>query len=310
MDQQFPWAQRWPEGTAVYRRYFEAMGAHGENMAEIWSAAWSLGLEWTPRHPGYHGVGQFNMMNAWEQDRVLEAAEQYGIYVNFVVHNHGKFSTVWDPEWDDNPFNVKNGGYLKSPLEYFTDRRALAAFRKLMRYILARWSYSTSIFGWELWSELNLVGSSHQINNWRSPELVEWHRIIGRHVKEADPWDHPIGTHVCQDYQHQDIAIISLPEMDFCPIDAYHGSHDPAYIVQLMVATANFNNPYGKPVVITEFGGSPQAQGLDHLEDALHAALWASPCVPLGTVPMFWWWQLIEEENFYPKFAVNFESQI
>lgn len=300
MDQQFPWAQRWPEGSAAYLRYFKNMRKHGENLAEIWSAAWSLGLEWTPIWRGYHGIGQYNMVNAWEMDRVFAAADAEDIYLNLVVLNHGKFSTWCDPEWNANPFNRANGGFLDSPDEFFGNAQAQAAFKKLMRYMIARWGYSHRLFAWELWSELNLAGTSAAV--YRQQPCVEWHRMMGRWVKENDPFKHLVATHVSTDYNAQNTDIISLPEMDHCPVDAYHGQEPSLYIVTLLRLTALFNNPYKKPVFVTEFGGNWNGQDIKHLDDALHAALWSSTCIPLGGTPLFWWWQVVEEENFYPKY--------
>jgi hypothetical protein len=54
--------------------------------------------------------------------------------------------------------------------------------------------------------------------------------------------------------------------------------------------------------MVTEFGGASSAQSLVHLENSLHAGLWASTCIPVGGTPLFWWWGLIEEENYYPEF--------
>jgi len=301
MDEKFPWTQRWMEGPSAYERYFDQMQKHRENIVEIWSAAWSLGLEWTPRMPGYHGIGQFNTINAWMMDTVLDSAERTGVRINFVIHNHGKFGTLDDAEWDFNPLNVKNGGYLDRPEEYFSDPRALKSFRKLMRYIVARWGYSTQIFAWQLWSELDLTGSKH--GNHMQPEVTDWHKLMGRSIRDMDPYDHLITTHVCGDYTHQNRAILQIPEIDFAAVDAYHDSGDPLHIVTLMNRTAEFNNAFGKPVMITEFGGSPFAASVKHLGETLHGGLWASTAVPLGGAPMFWWWQLIDEENFYPTFA-------
>lgn len=301
MDDQFPWKQRWPEGTLAYERYFSSMASHGENLAEVWTASWSLGLEWLGTWPWYHGVGQYNMRNAWELDWVMAQAARNGIYVNLVIHNHGKFSTFSDEEWSLNPFNKKNGGFLDSPTEYFTDPRALRAFRKLMRYMIARWGHDPQLFGWELWSELDLTGT--QFGGHRRPEITDWHRLMSRAIKDMDPYDHLIATHVCGDYTHQSEDIISLPEIDFCPVNAYHHSSNPLHLVNLMRNTANYNLAFRKPVLITEFGGSHMAQGVKHLREGLHAGLWASTCLPVAGTPLFWWWQLIEEENLYPKYA-------
>ncbi len=297
----FPWIQRWIEGSAAYTRYFRDMERHGENFAEVWQAPWSLGLEWSPRWKGYHGVGQYNLMHAWEFDRVLEEAERHGIYLNVVIHNHGKFSGFSDNEWTNNPMNVAVGGYLDNPDQFFSDARAQRDFRNLMRYTIARWGYSTRIFAWQLWSELNLSGT--KFDKYQRPEVVEWHRTMGRAIKEMDPNDHLVSSHVSGDYTAQNTNIVALQEIDHVCVDAYYGGTSPLQIVRLMRLTAEFNNPYAKPVLVSEFGGAWDAQGLTHLENCLHAGLWASVGTPLAGTPMFWWWGLLEEENLYPEYS-------
>lgn len=300
MNSQFPWSKRWVEGTAAYNRYFPAMREHGETFAEIWMAAWSLGLEWSPGWRGYHGIGQYNLMNAWELDRVIDEADRNGIYLNLVLFNHGKFTTRSDAEWQHNPFNKAIGGYLEKPEEYFTDPRALKDFHHLMRYIVARWGYSTRVFAWELWSELNLTGSGDKA--YRSQEYVDWHRLASAAIRELDPNDHLITTHYSGDYNVQNMDITVLPGITHASVDAYHGDSRALHIVELLAATAQYNNPTRKPVLVTEFGGSWDAQSLMHLENSLHAGLWSSTCIPIAGTPLFWWWGLIEEENYYPEY--------
>jgi hypothetical protein len=75
-------------------------------------------------------------------------------------------------------------------------------------------------------------------------------------------------------------------------------------IVKLMKETAAFISPLGKPALITEFGGSWNAQqGYKHVDLTLHAGLWTSTCIPVGGTPMFWWWMIIEEAQLYPRYA-------
>lgn len=302
VNRQFPWAIRHPETSVAYRRYFRDMQAHGENITEVWMASWSLGLEWSRTAPGYHGLGQYNLIHAWELDHVIEEAERRGIYINLTIHNHGQFSTHWDPEWSQNPYNRSIGGYLDSPEEYFSDERAMEDFMRRMRYIIARWGYSPHVFAWKLWNELDLTGAQRERVNYRRPEVVEWHRQAGRRIKDLDPYRHLIGTHFCGDFTHQNPDIVKLPEIDIALVDAYHGNPDPLHIVELMRRTAEFNNRFEKPVLITEFGGSAYAGTLEHIESALQAGLWSSVAIPLGGAPMLWWWALIEEQDYYPKF--------
>lgn len=304
MDKLFPWRQRWPKGINAYVRYFQDMHKYGENFTEVWMAAWSLALEWTDIYPGYHGLGQFNLMNAWQLDRLIECASTNGIYINLVIHNHGKFSTYVDEEWDDNPFNIKNGGYLKIPDEFFTDSRAKRAFLKLMRYIVSRYGWSPNIFAWALWSEVDLTGSDR--NRWvfhTTPSVIEWHKEMSKAIKAMDVYKHIISTHVSKDYTKMTRTLGTIPTIDVCGVDAYYDGTDAMALVQLMRKTAMFASEINKPVLITEFGGSHMGHNFQHLKSSLHVGLWASAGIPMAGVPLFWWWQLIEETNLYPMYS-------
>ncbi len=304
MDKQFPWRNRRKEGSLVYKKYFKDMKAHHENMAEVWSCAWSLGLEWTPRDHGYHGVGDYNMIHAWELDHLLVMAENHEIFINLVLNNHGRLSTFCDPEWDDNPYNTANGGYLNDPMSFFDNPRAIRDTEKLYRYMIARYGAYSNIFAWELWSELDLIGPGARMPKpHHQQRVVDWHDRFGTFFKANDPYTHLVATHVCGDYTHQNPAIVRIPTMTHAPVDAYHSSSSPIYIASLINKTAEFNAPFNKPVIITEFGGSPHANTKHFLSQELHCALWSSVCGGLASTPLFWWWQLIEEAGFYPKYT-------
>lgn len=302
MDDQFPWRFRHPEGSAAYSRYFHDMQAAGANLVEVWASAWCMGLEWSPTQLGYHGIGQYNMVNAWELDHVFRLADEHRLNVNLVLNNHGRLSDFCDPEWKDNPFNVARGGYLADPMEWFADPRALREYEQQMRYAIARYAWNPQLFAWELWSELNLAGSTGGDRPHYDPRVISWHGRIGRFIAAHDFHRHMVSTHVSNDYKMQNPELLQLPELSLAAVDAYHSSRDPLEIMRLQVATAEFNNPYGKPVIVTEFGGSPMAADLGHLRREVHAALWSSVTTAVAGTPLFWWWQVIEEEDFYPMY--------
>ncbi len=303
MDDKFPWKLRLPEGTRAYERYFRDMARHQENVVEIWSCAWSLGLEWSPVIPGYHGSGDYHLANAWELDRVLEQARQHHLRVNLVLNNHGRVSSCahLDPEWNDHPYNTTRGGWLTQPMQFFDDPRALEMQRRLYRYYIARWGWDPSLFAWELFSEVNLTGHQGNLRTAHDPRVVEWHRIIGGYFQTNDANHHLVTTHVSNDYTLQNPELCKLPELDACAVDAYHFSQ-PAQIITLLQNTARFNNAFNKPVIVTEFGGSPMAAGAGHLTRELHAALWAATAIPISGAPLFWWWQVVEELNLYLEY--------
>jgi len=303
MDDKFPWRFRKAEGSTAYRRYFQRMQDAGENMAEVWMSAWSLGLEWTAGVSGYHGANDYHMGNAWELDRVFDLAREHRIYINLVLNYHGRISTWCDPEWHLHPYNAATpGGWLTMPLEFFTDARAIEMQKRFCRYTQARWGWSPNVFGYELCSEINLTGHETHHRTHDHPGVIEWCRILGAYFKEIDPYGHLVSVHVSNDYRYWNANICNLPELTHNPLDAYHHTV-PERIVDLLAETANAGLVYNKPVLITEFGGSPMAAGLEHLKIEHHAALWTGVCVPLAGTPMFWWWQVIDENDLYGRYT-------
>lgn len=299
--QKLPLRKRWPKDNSYYEHYFRKMKEHDENFAEVWFAPWSLAIEWTPERRGYHGIGRYNLIHAWEMDVLLDQADAADIFLNLVIHNHGKFSSFSDQQWNENPFNVKNGGYLERPEDYFSDPRARASFAQLMRYTIARWSYSRRVMSWELWSELNLTGSNG--NTWNDPKVREWHRWAADLVHGMDPYRHLVGTHVSGSHGSHNRELMEMPEIDFVPANGYHGGENPVQIVDVLVAAAKLGESLNKPVLITEFGGNWDSASSHLLKSSLHAALWASPCTTMPSTPLFWWWEFIDEQNCYPEYA-------
>lgn len=306
MDSQFPWRIRQPRGFMVYSDYFRKMAAHGENIAEIWMCQWSLGLEWSETAPEYHGLGDYNLGNAWELDQVLAMARANGMRINLVLNNHGRAGLGFDAEWQNSPYNVRRGGFLPEddPLQFFRSPEALEYQKRIARYIVARWGWDSTVFAWELWSELDLCG---KFGSKPAPQfdkdVIAWHAEMAEYIKSIDPNRHLVSTHLSANYKITSPELASLPQLDHCCIDAYHGSPSPLHIASLVRETAAFYAKFGKPVMITEFGGSSMGAGLTHLKKELHAAIWSSLCTPLAGVPFFWWWGVIDEENLYTEYA-------
>ena len=304
MDERFPDISRHPEGSLSYARRFEAMGRSGMNFAEVWSSAWSLGLEWSVRKRGYHGVGQYNLANAWERDRMFEMAAANGVRISLVLNNHGRLSTYSDSEWGDNPYNASfPEGWCDSPETWFADPRALACQEKLLRYEIARYSWNANLFAWQLWSELNLVGSERNNRASRDPAVLAWHeRMIG-YLHRHDPNRHPVSTHTSGDYKNMPAVLANVGELDHVCVDAYHSSPDPLHIRDLMNESKRQNHLADRPLLVTEFGGSWQGSSVAHLRREIHAALWDAVPSGLAGTPMCWWWHMIEEFDLYPAYA-------
>ncbi len=288
-------------GTGAYEDIFRKMAAHGENMAEVWMASWSLDIEWAEEWKNYFGLGRYNLHHAWKLDRILSIAEKHGIYLHLVLENHGKVSSFCDPEWRSSPYNEENGGFLSDPKQFFSHPRAREQYKKKLRYIIARWGYATRIMGLELWSEIDLTGSSHGNYNDRQflRAKVDWLRDITRYIKKIDRGRHLLTVHYSGNFRRVQPAVASIPGIDYISLDAYRGNIN---IVPVLYATSRELARFHKPVLVTEYGGSAWGAPLTRLEADLHAGIWSAYMTNLTGSPLLWWFMYIDRHNKYPHY--------
>lgn len=293
-------------GVYDYVNYFDAMAENGMNACEVWMAAWTFALEWTSSLRGYYGLGRYSLKNASRLDFVLNYARRKGIYVNLVLDNHGKLSAQSDPEWDDSPFNLANpfavadGALLKQPQDFFTDPEALRYNRNRNRYIAARWGAFTNIMYIELWSEVDLVTGFNEIYN--DDKLIKWHTDTFREFKAMNPGRHIMTTHVCGHYNRnlQRPKIAREPELDIVVGDAYRKTQI-AFYDHMSVHGLSLKQ-FGKPVMITEFGGTSQGSDGNRVVADIHSGLWASMFKHQAGAPFLWWHDFIHRHNHYQHY--------
>ncbi|NOY80392.1 MAG: DUF5060 domain-containing protein [Kiritimatiellaeota bacterium] len=289
------------QGLACYPDLFRKYQASGVNVVEVWMCSWWLALEWIPDRPGYHGVGYMNPYHAWMLDRIFQWARARGIYIILVFNNHGKFGMTFDREWGRNPFNVKNGGFLDDCEKYFSDTRAKAAFKRFCDYTVARWASNPNLLAWKLFTEIDLTGNS--LGFYQKPVMSQWHKEMGDYLKSRDIYKHMITTHWMLSYKQINAAVADLPELDFLTTDAYYQKGATAELLELLRGSIQFQAERKKPLLITEFGGSPYGEGMGNLIKQHHLGLWTGFFWGFPIPPMFWWFALIDEKDLYPEYA-------
>ncbi len=275
--------------TYAYDAYFKKMEENGLNFIRMWMAYWWLELEWNLEKGPFQGLGRYSLANAWRLDHIINQAEKKNIKILLTINNHTRL-TSWG--WPDNPYNIASGGFLRHPWEMFTDEMAKEFFRRRMRYIVARWSYSPAIFAWDLWSEIDLTGG------YQAERIRNWHREMATYIRKIDPWKHLISTHYCQHPRAHDLA--GLPEMDFIHSNAWvnvAGLSDSQ--VEAIAQYYRDFARYQKPVLISEYGGHWAGTQLEIMTRDLHTGLWANCMNPLAGTPLFWWWNLVHQDDLY-----------
>ncbi|MFH1021871.1 MAG: glycosyltransferase family 2 protein [Planctomycetota bacterium] len=280
------------EGTFLMDEFLTRLGKAGITAGRTWFTSWWGGLEWRRDENGYHGLGVYNLQNAWRVDRFLESAARSGVYLEFVLNSHGPFIVEYDSQWKDNPFNRANGGPLRMPSEVLTSPEAKRLFRNRYRYIAARYGANLNIFGWTLWSEVNYVN--------RDPSTMRaWHQEMTKELRRFDPGRHSIST----EFHHTTgfPEVYSLPEIDYTQLWAYNVG--PGLLTTFRERARSLSS-YRKPAILEEYGGI--AGRMDMLAQEIHDGLWAGWMMPFSASPMSWWWNLIFAKNlerFHRRFS-------
>ncbi|HEY8518392.1 MAG TPA: DUF5060 domain-containing protein [Candidatus Binatia bacterium] len=288
-------------GTFAYDDWFARLAEQGANFARIWMAPWSFGLEWndTPLGDYTNRLGR-----AWQLDHVLEEAERRGIYVMVSLINHGAFATLFNGNWASNPYNAANGGPLATADEFFTDPTARKLFERRLRYVVARWGWSTHVHSWELWNEVDLT------DGYRSPAITQWHADMAALLRALDPYDHLVTSSHALYWNDRNVWLDG--GLDFTQIHFYADQFPPfANIGQTVTTwTRERMGVTGKPVLFAEIGvdarGAPQTREADPEGIGIHDALWAGVVSGgIGTGMTWWWDNLIAQEpdRYYPMFG-------
>jgi hypothetical protein len=112
---------------------------------------------------------------AWEFDRVLDQSEDLGMRIEYCMLNHGPLGIGHHADWDWFSFTyqdywnftITDGGFCYSraddqpniePTSFLTSENAKAAYKKKLRYVMARYGYGCNFTHMELISEVNNIG--------------------------------------------------------------------------------------------------------------------------------------------------------
>jgi len=296
-----PYSSWKDEGLPLYERLFPKYKKNGINVVEVWMSSWWLALEWIDNAPGNHGIGYMNQYRAWMLDKIIQWAEENDIYLILVFNNHGKFGMRFDTEWKFNPFNKACGGYLDSCEQYFSDVRAKEAFKKFANYVIARWSSSSHILTWKLFTEIDLIGKHDKFHH--SSAMTSWHKEMATYVKSIDPNKHLITTHWMYNYNNINDKVANLSELDLLTADAYYPANQGTKgMMKMLQGTVKLANRKQRPIIITEYGGSPYADSMGNLLKQAHLGLWDGFVNGSPVTPMFWWFSLVDENNLYSNY--------
>ena len=263
------------KGEPSYATTLKQMADNGANWTRIWACHWDGKNPWWPepktvRHD--RDVLWQPALDRWT--KIMSDADRNSVGVQLVLFHHGQVTTEVNPNWKDHPWNVANGGWLKTPVEFFTDAEAIRRSKVWLRESVARFGHHPSLMAWELFNEVEWVDAARKAKRW---DLVtNWHRDMARYLRSIDAYDHLITTSSAVDQK------ALWAEMDIIEPHTYPVSIGTA------VSAMEFST-FRKPGVFGEFGpadGSGAKARID-IQDGIYAGLLSNH----AGAGQYWYWE-------------------
>ncbi len=269
------------------------LAANGGNFARVWMIYWNLPLDWQWVHNSvrYRATkSRFNGSGVQRTDELLATAERDGVYLMLTLDSH---VGLVGEGWEHSSYNKKNGGSASTPAEFFSSPEARKRYKAKLRYLVARWGYSTQIAAWEFFNEVDNAIYADKDHPIPDSLVTQWHREMSDYLKEIDPWGHIITTSV----SHREVAgLYDLPNIAINQRHVYKALDSiPEILRKSSVA-------HDKPFVIGEAAYEwDWSKNFDNVSQGMTShfkrQLWYGLFNPTPVLPMTWWWEYFDEKG-------------
>ncbi|HPP74921.1 MAG TPA: DUF5060 domain-containing protein [Armatimonadota bacterium] len=236
-------------GTYDYDDWFTQLGKAGCNYARVWITPGiiTLASEKLGEPQDRYGIGKFDLASSWKLDYVVDLASRNGLYLMICTDSFNTLRMKKDgnhPFWEETPYNKTNNGPLEKPEDFWTNEAARSLYKNKLRYLVARYGWSTNVMCWEFWNEVDCV--SPQVYN--VDLITKWHIEMSDYLRNIDPWKHLHATSIGNSNGEKQFD--QLPQMDFVQTHNYT-THD---FTALFTEIQKKKEYYKKPHFISEFG--------------------------------------------------------
>jgi hypothetical protein len=297
----------------AYARWFGRMGESGATWARVFmkeSFFIDAGEPW-----------QWELEKAWRFDQVLEMARKNGIHI----------CLCFNPERSDDGGAYKGGmdifrasntawGRLLASQnlqygQFFLNPLTREMYRDKIRYVVARWGYSTNIFSWEFWNEIEAVEPKEGV--------FAWMREMTAYLRSVDPWHHLVKSSGHHQWSPEFWGEDNGDLNDVHPYFGWAGWEGTRNLGAFLPEFSSGVYATGRPFIVGETGIAREVStplGLaGDLADKdttcfhVHEALWGGLFAGAVGSGMVWWWdEHVDLHNGYFRFRAiaNFVADI
>lgn len=287
----------------AYARWFGRMGESGATWARVFmkeSFFIDAGEPWV-----------WELEKARRLDQVIELARKNNIHI----------CLCFNPERSDDGaaykgsmdiFRASNtawGRLLASQHlgydQFFLNPLTREMYRDKIRYVVARWGYSTNIFSWEFWNEIEAVEPKAGI--------YAWMREMTAYLRSIDPWHHLIKSSAHHAWSPEFWGEDDGDLNDVHPYFGWGGWDGTRNLGSFLPEFSSGVYATGRPFIVAETGiarevSTPLGLAGDLADkDAtcfhVHEALWGGLFAGAVGSGMVWWWdEHVDLHNGYFRF--------
>jgi Domain of unknown function (DUF5060) len=293
------WNWQGGRGTEGYVNWIRQLAASGGNFARLYvDVPWFIGLGW--RSP----VGDIPAIqsDAWRLDTIMAAAEEYGVRLQLVLLWHQGYITYGgapvnipsqparpdiSADWFDNPHNIQRGGPFSSGAQFLNTQDGMQLFKKLLRYIVARWSASQALFAWELTDQLDSMTPADQ------RIARDWAKEMITYLRQIDPTKRLITVGL---KNVDNLNVAQAADVDYFTLRFYQNlplerRDDKDSIAILLETIAPVLATTDRPIILGEFSLNPWFEPVQDDPSAVDVqqTLWAAAFSGLAGANSWWW---------------------
>jgi len=138
-----------------YNYMLKKLAANGGNFFRTWMIYWNLPVDWNKvqNNSRYQNSNSyFNESGMKRMDELVQLCDSLGIHMMLALESH---VGLMGSGWETSNYNLANGGFAKTPTEFFALPAARAQYKNKLRLMVARYGYSPSIGAWEFFNEVD-----------------------------------------------------------------------------------------------------------------------------------------------------------
>lgn len=280
-------------------------------------------------------VTQNRQHNAFELDKLFDLCEQRDVFMDLNLEMHNSYNDPlysWEPKfehWEFNPYK-RQVSSVTDPLDVLTDATAKKYYKQKLRYIIARWGYSTSLGVIEMLSEQD-AWKNYAFTSSATTDMYNWHAEMINYIKTTlGDKNHLFST----SFADRSGSVFALTSIDVTSGHKYSSARDVNYkdrfnYMNENPATGTTNGllvDYDKPSIFGELGMASSFDASGNAEQdigdvegcndySFHNALWSTAFMGCYGTGLNWWQEyndVYRADNFPPLKAffngIDFET--